>query len=885
MAVSPVGQTSTFSALQRKLDIVLFAGMEGLVLAMVVLSPWAYGSVDPEWEFWLYVGLVLLLGLWAIRLLKQFHLPWKNCPIAFCLLGLVLLAGWQIAPLPHSLLSVLSPTTRQLYDRVLPAEPEQLPDPFTRPDVSAGSTISFYTYGTRVELGHLLTILLVYLLVRNTWASQASLWRLSIASVAVGAALALFALVQFFTSPPNLIYWHTQTTGIVFGPFVCRNHFPCYLNLCFGLGIGLLCNRILAKNAGSSGVDFRFFDMLQQPGVLWLSILLILMATSIVFSASRGGLLAFLGGSAVCLTLVFLRPSGFVPLKASLLIAVASLALLTWFGLERVQARFGVLLQGQAGNEDRVRLLSRAPAMIKDYPIWGTGFGSLDFVEPIYRTDAADAGWDYQHAHNEYLEALLEGGLVRLVLTLLIIGLVFRRAFRAFRLLEGSPGAGLVLGVLFGFTTLVLHSVVDFGIHIPAIALLATVLCAHLVALSEPKEIVQSTVEVQAVGTRNGLPLLARGFAALLGVAALVGLGWYLLAEAYRAALVQTLLQAALTPPSSTNPVAQLKRIAILEDAARLDPNNARLHFEIGEQQAFLFGSLKQKQLDQEAFLDATQAVLLLNPGCSIGAGASGPTSLLFAVTIHQERRKRTVKELGRRHIVPGLRHYLLARDLCPARAKTHMEIAAHVEFLTKAEPRRNYLERALYLDPTHPELWYRAGVLEAYDGQRDQAYRDWQHSLELSDVCLKRILDRSIGRVDSKTLIDQILPDRPSVLVASAAYLYPNTDAPQRRPFYEKARILFNTLPGPWPADDLRLKGLVLNSLGHTKESLTAYKEALSMKPLQLEWRLEFARLLLEQEQFQEARQELGAILSVQPRHGAARDLLARLERESKRR
>ena len=51
------------------------------------------------------------------------------------------------------------------------------------------------------------------------------------------------------------------------------------------------------------------------------------------------------------------------------------------------------------------------------------------------------------------------------------------------RRLEGQAAAGLVLGALFGFTTMVIHNFGDFGLHIPAIALLATVLCAQLAGL------------------------------------------------------------------------------------------------------------------------------------------------------------------------------------------------------------------------------------------------------------------------------------------------------------------------------------------------------------------------------------------------------------------
>ena len=59
----------------------------------------------------------------------------------------------------------------------------------------------------------------------------------------------------------------------------------------------------------------------------------------------------------------------------------------------------------------------------KDFPVFGTGNGTFRYVEPLHRTSEVDVGIDYEYAHNDYLEALVEGGLVRLMVSLLAIGL------------------------------------------------------------------------------------------------------------------------------------------------------------------------------------------------------------------------------------------------------------------------------------------------------------------------------------------------------------------------------------------------------------------------------------------------------------------------------
>ncbi len=44
---------------------------------------------------------------------------------------------------------------------------------------------------------------------------------------------------------------------------------------------------------------------------------------------------------------------------------------------------------------------------VKDFPLWGTGYGTFLYVEQMRRNRlrALDLGWDY--AHNEYIEAWL----------------------------------------------------------------------------------------------------------------------------------------------------------------------------------------------------------------------------------------------------------------------------------------------------------------------------------------------------------------------------------------------------------------------------------------------------------------------------------------------
>ena len=179
------------------------------------------------------------------------QLSWRKCPVAVCLAAWILLGLWQLTPLPRGLLSRISPVTARMYDRLLPAQPEVLPfgEPRGVSMPPAGSTLSFYPGATRRELARYLAILLLFAVVRNNIASSASLRRLGIAAFVNGSLLALFGLVQAFSADPETIYWSYPAPGAtgVFGPFINRNHFAFHMNVCVGLGAGLLLSRYAGR--------------------------------------------------------------------------------------------------------------------------------------------------------------------------------------------------------------------------------------------------------------------------------------------------------------------------------------------------------------------------------------------------------------------------------------------------------------------------------------------------------------------------------------------------------------------------------------------------------------------------------------------------------------
>jgi O-antigen ligase/tetratricopeptide (TPR) repeat protein len=849
---------------------------EALLLGLVCLAPWAFGAVHPLAELVLYAGVALLLVLWGLGTLLDGTLTWQKCPVTLCLAGLVVSGVLQVLPLPHDVLAWVSPGTAQMYDDFLPRQQETLP--FDEPRAAApsapGSTISLYPAGTRAEVIRLLAVFLVFAVARNTITTAASLRRLSVALVLNGTLLAFVALLQFFSSPRHMLYWSVPSQGQVFGPFICRNHFPFYVNVCIGLGLGLL----LAFRAegrqwgpreaanGPRGDSPSALGFLQDTRVLGLVCCLALMAGSVVLSLSRGGMVALLGGLLLYGFVKVKEGTGRIAAAAGVVLTVGLAAVLVgWFGLGLVEARLATLWQGDALKDDRLPVWSQSLRSVADFGVWGTGYGTFPYIELLHRQPGQDPLLMYDHAHNDYVEALVEGGGVRLLLSLLAIGLVFACGYRAYRANQGKPSAALVLGGMVGFTTVIIHSFVDFGLHVPAIALLVTVLSAYLCRLGQARR------GAAQYSLRLG------GAAAVLALVGAVLVGAGLVREGWRAHRAERFRLAARYLTLTGAPGQERRVLACLEGAVRAAPENALLQVELAEAHYHLF--LTEVQALDEAgrvhrFLRWTTCTAPVLQGVALHAAVLGATSWKFPTAANEQSGSALQAAWGRKHLVPALRHYLLARDLCPLLDKPHVRLAANVDRLARAEPRQAYLDRAKRLLTADPDLWYICGLQELLDGRREQAWGSWRRSLECSAANLPAILHQAAVYLTPAELVARVLPDRPLMLLAAATDPVVAADAPQRsRPFLERALTLLET-QSALTAEDCHARARVLALLDQPDRAVAAYLEALDRRPSAHVWRYELADLLRRQGRLVEARRELRTLVAEHPGYAEAQAL-----------
>jgi O-antigen ligase/tetratricopeptide (TPR) repeat protein len=892
--------------------------MEVVVLAIVVLTPWAFGGVDPIFELTLAAGVALLLALWAALAIASGRLTIVRCPVTFILALIFVVGLLQLLPLPPSLVAWISPGTANLRAELYPTQPEQLTVTEAAASAPAWPTISIYPHATRQELFRWLAVLVLFAAVRNEIATSDSLWRLSLVMLISGCVLALFGLTQFF-SDRTKVYMAYPTAGHAFGPFINRNHFAAYVNMCIGLGVGLLVwlgpseadrkRRYMVKpNAPTEqGAElasvFSPFTILHSPPQLWTLVGLAIMFVAVVCSVSRGGVATLLIALFVTTCLRITWPIRIRRLEILLVPALLVFGLFAWLGFKPLETRLGGALRGtEALDTGRLPLWNGLLALVPNFPLLGSGYGTLPYVEPLTRLPTVfNANTIVDHAHNDYLEALVEGGVVRAGLTLLLVGLVFAIGFRALRRYSGRTPGALATGTMVAFLAIALHSGVDFSITTPAVGALTAVIVAQMVSLARSDPTKPAASE-RGRGVSVPLGPASRPIVALTALC----LGGVLVLHAWQAERAYRLKLAAYLVAQKQKPPDLEQAITYLEAAARVAPDDADLQSELG--QAYL----DLGRSDLERFLDEVQRddhkhlqtrLLMLVLGAEHPLAAAAPLGAWREVRRPLPARlppksREVVLETS---VVPSLRHFARARQMCALLPRPHMRFAAHATELVRADKPIEYWKRALILSPSDPDLHYFVGIQYLRDGHAEEAWQSWRRSLELTskprnDEQRRKHLERlaaivtaaaprtaaSNSRQRGEQLLDRVLPDQPDDLVEAARILDPTlAPAGPARPLLDRAlQLLGNRLDG-LSGEDCFLKAQIHRALGDDEAALKAYKQSLGFVQTRPEWRYQYVELLMAKGRWKDAFVELPALKRQMPNSTQVTDWLNEVNRE----
>jgi O-antigen ligase len=271
-----------------------------------------------------------------------------------------------------------------------------------------------------------------------------------------------------------------------FGPFVNRNHFAGYMLLVVPMALAVLAraHRHYEWRVGARPTQRRRLVALASPegAALMLAVVPALAGISaLVASTSRGGILAFVL-SRVLAGIGLRRQRG---MSLGLFAVALGLMAITWFGAERLEARFQ---SSAADSIGRTVVWRESLGMLRHAWLTGYGFNTFGFATSRstpwqlprgatpWSSDVAEAArvramigyrtpsqipaivW-YREAHNDYVQVAVECGAAGLIVAL----------WAAVRLIKAARLEPWVMASLAG---VLLHVVVDFDLQIPAIPVL-----------------------------------------------------------------------------------------------------------------------------------------------------------------------------------------------------------------------------------------------------------------------------------------------------------------------------------------------------------------------------------------------------------------------------
>ncbi|MBV8061951.1 MAG: O-antigen ligase family protein, partial [Nevskia sp.] len=258
-------------------------------------------------------------------------------------------------------------------------------------------------------------------------------------------------------------------TGLATGTFINRNHLAAYLELTSAVGLGLILSDLKAGEGGGWRRRLSGWMELAFSTKARVRIAMAMMVVGLVLTRSRMGNTAFFVAlSLTGLAYIALRERRLL-LRAVLLfgslLLVDTFIVSHWFGLSQVVQRIEAT---RIEQEDRPVVYRQLPVMLKPYQATGSGLGSFAQAFTPYRPLQLQGYFD--HAHNDYMEFLIETGIPGLGLLLLLLGTHLVHALRVIWRCQDRLPQGICVGFVMASIALGLHATVEFNFQIPAIA-------------------------------------------------------------------------------------------------------------------------------------------------------------------------------------------------------------------------------------------------------------------------------------------------------------------------------------------------------------------------------------------------------------------------------
>lgn len=885
---------------------------EILLLVALLLAPWAIGAVDAWAMLALDVVILLaaILSVWARR--GPDAIRRLLCLPSLALLGLSALSLLQAREWPESLLTSVDPRTSSFWNEMIPKGLETVKGDQAPPVAAPSRTLSADPEASRHQATRFFMAWLLFQAVMGLGVDTRSYKRLAVLLAINAAALTMFAIVQALNWNGK-IYWVRQApprdAWSAGGPFVHHGHLADYLNLALGLALGLLLTRD----------EWGQWNW-RQGSKLWMLYLCGLLMVGVAASQSRGGALAMaLSGIAL---LILAR----LPLK--MLIGgiggaiVLGLIFLNALGSEATVERLRTISDRKVHEVQwRTDLWRQGYEAWTRHPALGVGLGAFQVgVAP-----ELDQDFDYyfDHAENEFLTVLAEGGAVGMGLCLMGIGGVFWMIRQA-SVKASSPNRRIVvLGAAFSILSLALHNFTDFGAEIPAVALTGVVICGYVGGLAlrdrrqdrgprhssrddpfadaDPDGDADADFEDEPSGSSSAraegaAPPPARSGGArrglgtwILGTCCALAAVWIIPHDWRRHRAAWEVINAELPRPATRKAVVMGN-----EPDAILDRYEDALTKALADRPDWYEGHMRLALTRLQRYCNVAYDELR-ESGLSAEAKTALAAPIWLRRALIEAQAKGEAFDLNADVPAPdqlrlAARGLLEARRCCPGYAPAHVWLGC-LDFLLELEPRPAqgatvHAKRSFRAAGSDDDVIWMTAELAAMD-QDDEFLADcWRRSLQVRERDWIQVADAAAARLQPDMILDRVTTQGRHALWF-ADHLYSAPDDPHaaeiKQRFLEAAVERLPRDRNAALAEKLFYEGLARARLGDDPD--TAYRlmrQGLEQNQRAPAWRLEAVKWLLSVGKIKEAKDQAVLAYHLDPNHTAskdARDLVTQAE------
>jgi O-antigen ligase len=410
-------------------------------------------------------------------------------------------------------------------------------------------------YAARGEMIEVLMYAFLFLAVVNNLHRQESAQIITLTLVFLAMAIAFYAIYQFVTNSNRVWTLIKPYSHRGSGTFISPNNLAGFLEMILPLGLAYtITSRMKALPKIFTG---------------YASLVII---AGLVVTVSRGSWFATAIALLIFFVILMFHHTHRVP--AMVLLGAIILGSL-YFGPRNVffRSRIKELTPAKADvtGDLRFGIWQDAVKLWHEDIWWGIGPAHFNYRFGKYRPELVQASPD--RAHNDYLNTLTDWGIVGVLIVIAALVLLYVCAVWTWRFVRGSPNTlgdhrsnklALVLGTSIGLIAILIHSFVDFNMHIPANALVAVTLMALL------SSYVRFATERYWFTARP----VAKTALTLALVAGVV----YLSSQSARSAQQSTWLMRA-QKSSEASP----QRIAALQKALEIEPKNFETARALGE--------------------------------------------------------------------------------------------------------------------------------------------------------------------------------------------------------------------------------------------------------------------------------------------------------------